>query len=234
MDNRDNDNNPATTSADDLLGELESIKDILEESDRDHEPGPDIPLLQDVITIDGSTEQASVLPQQSDYLPDPDNADSDSLNTAPNPDPVDILPDIPAFSLTTLAQVEPDITAEDLAGCDLDLADAELLLGSGKIDDYFDQLEPDGHQPPPQTDQQSLQQHSDPAAGQEKPALHAATPGAVEQDHQQPAETDYQLDLLVQEIVDEFIPVIEDQLRQRLTACSPEILQQLAAKHLNI
>jgi hypothetical protein len=38
------------------------------------------------------------------------------------------------------------------------------------------------------------------------------------------------IDLLIQEIVDDYIPVIEDQLRQRLSQYSPEAIQQLAEK----
>ncbi len=38
------------------------------------------------------------------------------------------------------------------------------------------------------------------------------------------------IDLLIQEIVDDYIPVIEDRLRQRLSQYSPEAIQQLAEK----
>ena len=38
---------------------------------------------------------------------------------------------------------------------------------------------------------------------------------------------------LIQELVDEFIPLIEDRLRSRLSELHPDILQDLAQKHLN-
>jgi len=38
---------------------------------------------------------------------------------------------------------------------------------------------------------------------------------------------------LIQELVDEFIPLIEDSLRSRLSELHPDILQELAEKHLN-
>ena len=41
------------------------------------------------------------------------------------------------------------------------------------------------------------------------------------------------LTLLIQEIVDEFIPLAEDQLRQRLSQCSPQVIKQLAKKYLD-
>ncbi|WP_276206919.1 hypothetical protein [Oceanicoccus sagamiensis] len=41
------------------------------------------------------------------------------------------------------------------------------------------------------------------------------------------------IDLLIQEIVDEFIPAIEDELRQRLSQCSPAVIKSLAQKHLS-
>ncbi len=46
------------------------------------------------------------------------------------------------------------------------------------------------------------------------------------------SQPDFDIDLVIQEIVDEYIPVIESKLRERLSACSPDLLQQLADKHL--
>mgnify|MGYP000058899769 CR=1 FL=1 len=48
-----------------------------------------------------------------------------------------------------------------------------------------------------------------------------------------PITNEMDVELLIQEIVDELIPTIEDQLRQRLSKCSTRIIQQLAAKHLD-
>jgi hypothetical protein len=46
------------------------------------------------------------------------------------------------------------------------------------------------------------------------------------------AEPPIDLEFLIQDIVDEFIPQIEDQLRRRLSDCSAAVIQQLAEKHL--
>jgi len=47
------------------------------------------------------------------------------------------------------------------------------------------------------------------------------------------APTSPDLVFLIQELVDEFIPLIEDRLRSRLSELQPDILQELAEKHLN-
>ena len=46
-------------------------------------------------------------------------------------------------------------------------------------------------------------------------------------------ESAYDLDLMVQELVDEFIPPIEAELRKRLSECSPKVIVELAKKHLD-
>lgn len=43
----------------------------------------------------------------------------------------------------------------------------------------------------------------------------------------------YDLDLMIQELVDEFIPPIEAELRKRLSECSPTVIIELAKKHLD-
>jgi hypothetical protein len=45
----------------------------------------------------------------------------------------------------------------------------------------------------------------------------------------QPA-SDFSLELLIQEIVDDAIPMIEAQLREQLSQCAPDIIRQLAEK----
>ena len=44
---------------------------------------------------------------------------------------------------------------------------------------------------------------------------------------------EYDLDLMIQELVDEFIPPIEAELRKRLSDCSPAVIIELAKKHLD-
>lgn len=43
---------------------------------------------------------------------------------------------------------------------------------------------------------------------------------------------DLNIDFLIQELVDEFIPVIEDQLRERLSKIQPDIILDMADKYL--
>lgn len=45
-------------------------------------------------------------------------------------------------------------------------------------------------------------------------------------------QADFSIELLIQEIVDDYIPQIEAELRLRLSQCEPEILRELAARHL--
>ena len=40
----------------------------------------------------------------------------------------------------------------------------------------------------------------------------------------------FNLELLIQEVVDEVIPTVENELRQRLSLCSPEMIKRLAEK----
>ncbi len=57
----------------------------------------------------------------------------------------------------------------------------------------------------------------------------------IEPDKHQPVSSnrpDFSSELMIQEIVDEFIPLIEASLRQQLSACTAEMIQQLAEKHL--
>ena len=44
---------------------------------------------------------------------------------------------------------------------------------------------------------------------------------------------DFSIELLIQEIVDEYIPHIEAQLRERLSQCEPDIIRQLADKKVS-
>lgn len=50
----------------------------------------------------------------------------------------------------------------------------------------------------------------------------------VQAKHQQ--QTDFSLEIMIQEIVDDAIPVIEARLRERLSQCAPYIIRQLAEK----
>jgi hypothetical protein len=44
---------------------------------------------------------------------------------------------------------------------------------------------------------------------------------------------DFSIELLIQEIVDEYIPHIEAELRERLSQCEPEMIRQLAYKKVS-
>jgi len=43
-------------------------------------------------------------------------------------------------------------------------------------------------------------------------------------------QADFSLEIMIQEIVDDAIPVIEARLRERLSQCAPEVIRQLAEK----
>ena len=45
-------------------------------------------------------------------------------------------------------------------------------------------------------------------------------------------QADFSIELLIQEIVDDYIPQIEAELRLRLSQCEPDIIRELAARHL--
>jgi len=51
-----------------------------------------------------------------------------------------------------------------------------------------------------------------------------------EQKPERKQQPDFSIELLIQEIVDEYIPHIEAQLRERLSQCEPDVIRQLADK----
>lgn len=51
--------------------------------------------------------------------------------------------------------------------------------------------------------------------------------------HERQQQPDFSIELLIQEIVDEYIPHIEAQLRERLSQCEPDIIRQLADKKVS-
>ncbi len=58
-------------------------------------------------------------------------------------------------------------------------------------------------------------------------------PGVLVEETDQAKTADKQLEFIIQDLVDEFIPMMEDRLRQRLSQCEPEIIRQLSKKYLN-
>jgi hypothetical protein len=67
-------------------------------------------------------------------------------------------------------------------------------------------------------------------------AIKTTTTAAQSSSMQKPErqqQSDFSIDLLIQEIVDEYIPHIEAQLRERLSQCEPDIIRQLANKKVS-
>lgn len=63
-------------------------------------------------------------------------------------------------------------------------------------------------------------------------ATTAAQSGSAQKPERQ-QQPDFSIHLLIQEIVDEYIPHIEAQLRERLSQCEPDIIRQLANKKVS-
>jgi hypothetical protein len=172
------------TSTDELLNELESIKDILEEADLDDDLDINIPILEDVIADnnDSASDQPYSL-NLSTIFDDEDDSLLSDFKLVVDSAAADSKPQ-PSFTQTATSDEQPAALFSEVAS---------LSMASSEID-------------------------------------HAATTEALSTSRTNL--TDLNLDLLIQEIVDEFIPLIEDQLRQHLAACSPQLIQQLAKKHL--
>ena len=91
-------------------------------------------------------------------------------------------------------------------------------------DDLFEDIPAPDEQPPV---------YSKLDNGEEEQSEMFPVPNAKTETPSRKTNLQLELDLVIQELVDEFIPLLEDRLRERLSALSPEIIQQLAEKHLN-
>ncbi|MEE8059312.1 MAG: hypothetical protein V3T17_15970 [Pseudomonadales bacterium] len=214
------------TSADELLGQLESIKDLLEDANFADDLDIDIPILDDVVTGEHNRDNNSSLLDINRNFDEDDDGDKDSiLTTELNLDNLDTNITIPSFKLSaTLSNASPTLkTAADNPLDNVTLPDTEPTASTGVEADlsaHIDDNSPDYQREEPQEEQQDQSAQKPPPDHLPSPKIQAITAN------------NFDIDLLIQEIVDEFIPVLEDQLRQRLSDCSPLVLQQLAEKHL--
>ncbi len=214
-----NDERSKSDSTDNFLDELESIKDILEQSDIEDEL--DIPILDDVIGSEASSSTNST----------PSDSESSSLKSSDDEaDLIDIdsvfdddeeLDDKSALENADPEQtsLEGDNPAE--SNLDFDGLDTSLTIPSFKLSVTHS----DNSDEQAESDNQTLEltesplEHIDVAPSQQQSSFNASS-------------SDFDLDIVIQEIVDELIPVMEDQLRQRLSEQSPETIKQLAEKYL--
>ena len=176
----DDSSKPPKASKEDLLGELESIKDLLDENDSVDQKDGNIPVLDDVF----NHSQQYTPPEDAAKLLNLDNIfedDDDVLESQGN---------------DSNSAIDFD-NLDDFNELDIDIAIPDFTLSTVETDA--------DNQPAISTDQQQSQQ--------EKPSP-------------------IDMELLIQEIVDEFIPSLEAQLRKRLSECSPEVIKQLANKYV--
>lgn len=276
------DKHPASTKSpkDDLLDELESIKDLLEEHDLDDDLDIDIPILDDVV---GAAAKAAENAQSESTLLDletifDDNADdhlspsgSDERQAPPelseeiesldseesagpavgdipeptnglNFDHLDTRVAIPSFSLSSAANLadvpaaseasstEPVDTdpLETLAIPPAQEAPAVIALKSSlPKDEEQEEMFPAQESESPGA---TLRAEMGQAANAKMPSDAATARSSP--DARYHSSQDFSIDLLIQELVDEFIPAVEDKLRQRLSECEPQVLRELAEKHL--
>ena len=208
---------PPKSPANDLMGELESIKELLEgagldDLNMDDDLDIDIPILDDIVSDSPSStpnQNASLLNLDSIFEDDDFGNDSAIIDNGSLEDPkaelnledLDTHIAIPAFKLTTGGSNEPAFKTNT----------EEPDLANDYIDDNSpnDCLE---------------EQQENTQAKPETRALPAQSPLTTDDD--------INIDFLIQEIVDEFIPLIEDKLRQSLSQSSPELIRQLAKQHL--
>ena len=243
-----------------LLGELESIKGLLED---ELELDINIPILSDVVAADGSQQQPGDLLDLNSIFEDDDAepsplaaplSASSTLQLSLPPTPVSPARSTELYgepSAPSLAESYPeqqatttdtsfegledysldDLNLDDLnlEGLDLEDLDASIKIPSFKLStalsnqllteqdktdatDLFEALTDASSE-----EQEDMFFHADSIA----PAPDIGTTGKT-----------IELDLLIQEIVDDFIPAIEDALRKKLSQCSADVIQQLAEKHL--
>ncbi len=200
---------PEKTSKTDLLDELESIKGLL-----DDDLDIDIPILDDVVNNDPEPDtqshEAESLEDKPAELLDLNSIFDDEVDESPEESIVDRL---------NLKDLNTNITIPDFK---LDAAAIENADSEAIPDDMMDTLEATTPLSP-----------EDPDYEEEQEEMFAEFEMAPPADESPALEEAVDMDLLIQEIVDEFIPTIEDQLRQRLTQCSPAVIKELAKKHLN-
>jgi hypothetical protein len=257
-----NDDKPAPTAAkNDLLEELESIKGLLDDSfDDDLDLSFDIPILDDVVAeSDSLSDGEGALLDLQDIFNDAEleedlgKSDDQSAEPAPAELALDNLKladyeledleldddssniDIPDFDLETVinnSDIQPTNTPSSSENGNLN----EEVQATEAVDSLSESIG--------QPDEENIWLEDDPVADQLSPSP-SITETAFKEEEQHllfddselqknaNEQPEVDLDFLIQELVDEFIPQIEDQLRRRLSSCSASVIKGLADKHLD-
>jgi hypothetical protein len=216
-----------------FLDELESIKGILD--DHRNETEADVPLLNDVV----SDEQQQTTKNRPEKVP----------ATNEKPDRPDNNLDL--YSIFDNEAENSSILSElDLNGLDTNIDIPEFSLQAVSADDIPTlQVTDDNSEPftfPDDYSEDHLFSELSTASSDnsaEGDAIHAADYKEEQQEFfpsvdssTQSAEIiddqndDFDLELLIQEVVDDVIPTLENELRKRLSLCSPELIKRLAEK----
>ncbi|MEH6556477.1 MAG: hypothetical protein V7459_04580 [Oceanicoccus sp.] len=229
MDNSEPRPSSSSVAKNAFLDELESIKDVLDDIEAD------VPLLNDVVsdeqqqltknypekvqaTNEKSDLPANILDLYSIFDNDAENGD---ILSELDLNEFDTNVDIPEFSLQTVSADDiptlqvadddsepftfPDDSSEDHLLSELSAAGAD---DSAEIDAI--------HSAEYQEEQQEF-----------FPSVDSSThPAEIINDQYD----DFDLELLIQEVVDDVIPTLENELRKRLSLCSPELIKRLAEK----
>jgi hypothetical protein len=247
---QDDDKPKPPNDSNDLLDELESIRGLLDDSIADDEhAGMDIPILDDIVPATESTlnSPTDLLDLQHIFDETESVASTDSNDATSLP--------LAGMALDNLELTEFGLEGLDLNDLDIDVEMPNFKLQAEILEPQHHEAEAaDGATPDDSIDDVDSSLTDDLALLDDDPDLWLEddpiadavdTPAVAEGDQQQqeqlfdeppvsaePIEPPIDLDFLIQDIVDEFIPQIEDQLRRRLSACSATVIQQLAEKHL--
>ncbi len=171
--------------------------------------------------------------------------EASELTTAFNLDDLDTDVEIPNFKLTTELSVESQTSDNSVDSLDDEMLiddDMELTFES---DNDLDTTTADQDTLETSDSQDILDQRLQEDYEEEQNVLFPTTPEPIPSnnkvDNSSVSATvasnnsfeEVDIDLLIQEIVDEFIPILEDELRQKLSNHSPEVIRQLAKKYLD-
>lgn len=247
---------PGKTSTNDLLGELESIIGVLEDSTADQSFDEDIFAESALEGGDDSFDPNSLddgldidIPILDDVVPAAANDQEISTSSADNPRILDIARifedegeaddslEIEAVSgLETALEMESEEESELSLDLDLslDTIDFDLLMPDFKLTTITEQT--DGETNAART-AETISETTPVTTPVTTPETIPETTTTTEANDEHPSQAvtnkPIDIDLLIQEIVDDLIPVMEDQLRKRLSDATPKAIQQLA-RTLNI
>ena len=246
--------NTRRASRDNLLDELESIKDLLEDSSLDDEAldaglDIDIPILNDMVPPgqgDAGAAGGSLLDLKTIFDDDID-ADAKEPEAAPEMQAKDA---VPGDTAPGDAETQMDFEGLDT---DIEIPSFKLAVTSepepAPLDTTHTPAEPQAtaepatvFTPDPLKDLElptlNDQPESAPATDWEFPEDDVIAEDAAsmqplqEAAPEQAPDIEVDIDFLIQEVVDEVIPLVEDQLRQRLAGYPAEVIRQLAEKYV--